>query len=478
MSLRLDCLFGEFKQNIRGPQLPLAFAGQPLGFFIARASRGLNGAAGIQLRTAAAYSPAAVRPAATVTDLVNLQTSLALMLQNPGGGQRISRVGVLYADEFLGHPNLFGLMFDRGFLEPRVPGIFSAVPREGCAVFLGAIARNRPHPQSFAMETLFTTAHEISHLFNLWHVDQVSFVSRSDVGSPPFGAHAYRYAAEHVAYLRQMDRPEVFPGGTPFGVRGLLGPPDDDPRNERRSSAVDITISTNVAEFWSFEPAELTVRISPSPRRTSTRPVRVADRIDPGYEEFDLWITEPDGVRRRYRPPALYCVNTGVLEVAPGKPFTRDIPIFGQAGGYTFRKAGLHQLLVIMQIGEGRVVRSNVLEVLVKEARPHSVEYERLRGALASPSTARLLFYKPAPRSMRVIDRALANMSAVRNPCARAAVRYASAVALAKLPTFRRRSSAATRRRALSLMKSALDSGRLGQHQNRKAAKCVEEFTE
>jgi hypothetical protein len=314
MSLSLACAFGLFKANITGPPLPLRFAGQPLGFFIERASRG-PGTPGIQMATATAYSPGSIRPASSVTDLLALQVSLASMLRNPVSG-RISRVGVIYADRMAGHPGLLGLMFDRGF-SAEAPAAFTAIPREGCAVFLEAIAALRPVPEDFVMETLFTTAHEVGHVFNLWHVDLVSFLKTSRLDARPFGVGAYRFVPEHAAFLRNMDQPEVFPGGTPFGVRGVLGPTDDNSEDMPESSRLRLNISMTVREFWRFEPVELLVRLSAA---SSSRSVVLPDAIDPGYECFDVWIAEPDGRRQRYRSPAVYCCTSGTIAV------TREVP--------------------------------------------------------------------------------------------------------------------------------------------------------
>ena len=61
------------------------------------------------------------------------------------GTGRVTTVAVLYADRYGPHRDALGLMFDRGFVTDDDPGgpSFKAVPREACAVFLGAIAAAR-----------------------------------------------------------------------------------------------------------------------------------------------------------------------------------------------------------------------------------------------------------------------------------------------------------------------------------------------
>lgn len=473
MTLNLNCSFGLFKANVQAPPVPPTFGGQELGFFLERASR-VSGAPGIQVTSDSALSPSSLRPLNTPTDLFNLHISLASMLQNPIDGRRISRVGVLYADSLAGHPGLFGLMFDQGFPGPQVPASFARVPREGCAVFLTAILQHRQALNDFFKETLFTTAHELSHVFNLWHVAERSFLARSDLRQPPFDIEAYHYAAEHATFLQNMDSPEVFPGGTPFGVRGRLGPPDPDAQSRPVSSAVRVTLAASTREFWHFEPVELTMMVAPASRTRSGRPLVLPDTIDPGYESCDIWITAPDGTRRRYRSPALYCTNAGTISLTTNRPFRRDLPIFGQSGGYTFRQAGLHRVMATLTLPDGHVVRSNVLDLMVKESRPRQPEYVRLHDVLTTRSMAQLLFYK-STRSHRSVDEQITRAKGVRHPATRASILFASAVAILKRPATRHQVARARSSRAAALLESALDSGRLTDHQQRKAARYLAE---
>jgi len=94
--------------------------------------------------------------------------------------------------------------------------------------------------------------------------------------------------------------------------------------------------------FFYFEPVELDVVLSaPS---SANRSFRVPDCIDPGYGAFRIWIEEPSGERRIYRSPRIYCAHDELIFVGPKKPFRRDISIFGESGGFTFRRAGVHKV--------------------------------------------------------------------------------------------------------------------------------------
>jgi hypothetical protein len=107
--------------------------------------------------------------------------------------RRTEKIAVLYGGFYAHHEAAFGVMFDAGYLpeaaefninNPLVEGR----PREGCAVFLGAIAKARarlpgPELDDFDRQVLFTTIHELGHVFNLEHV-------RNPVNYPKFNGHA------------------------------------------------------------------------------------------------------------------------------------------------------------------------------------------------------------------------------------------------------------------------------------------------
>lgn len=308
-------------------------------------------------------------------------------------------------------------------------------------------------------------------IFSLWHLPDHSFLKTSDVSVAPYDVGAYRYVSVHAEYLRNMDRSEVFPGGTPFGTRGMLGPAESDASNAPAARHLRLSLSTSGDEFWQFEPVELDVRVSLVSRRASARAAILPDTVDPGYESFTIWITEPDGGRRRYRSPARYCTNAGTVTVSAGRPYERDIPIFGQAGGYTFRKAGIHGIVATFALPSGAILRSNALEVLVKEDRPRQAEFRRSRDVLSRRTTARLLFHKSTRLSGQEIEQVLERSAGLESPDVRAAVRYASGLALLKRQAAHRSLTkvAAEKRRGRDLLKAALDSGRLGPHRESKA---------
>jgi hypothetical protein len=118
-----------------------------------------------------------------------------------------------------------------------------------------------------------------------------------------------------------------------------------------------------------------------------------------------VWITEPDGERRRYRPTEQYCPSHRRLALEPGGPFQRDLTLFGSAQGYTFRKAGVHRIEAVFTPRRGAAVRSNAVEMLIKPPKPDSGKYCDLERTFTQQGVARLLYYRQAqPESREVAE--------------------------------------------------------------------------
>ncbi len=124
---------------------------------------------------------------------LELHNALAYLTGNPIEGP-ISRIGILLAESYEPFRPALGVMFDRGFAtddDLNSVDLFTKVPREGCAVFLGAISELRSDEESYAEEVLFTTVHELGHVFNLHHdEDSINFMARSQV-EKPYGPAAF-----------------------------------------------------------------------------------------------------------------------------------------------------------------------------------------------------------------------------------------------------------------------------------------------
>lgn len=340
-------------------------------------------------------------PASTLTSrsaqAYDLHQATRRLTANPAPPQRAANVAVLFAGVYAGHPDVLGIMFDRGFEtsdDPSGNDKFTRSPREGCAVFLDAIRSRRPEDADYELETRFTTIHEAGHLFNLQHVKAPpNFMASSPKSAPYKEDLAFSFTSSHCEMLSACSTSSnVWPGGAVFSDTGPFANHNSLPiRQEPTEFGLELGIDMQTREFWPFEPVELDIELRVAPG--VTRSFDVPDQIDPGYDAFVVWIEEPTGERRRYRSPRRYCGGVGRLRILPGRPFLRDISLFGEAGGYTFERSGIHRIWAEFEVRPGRIVRSAQLELNVLPARP-SPEYEAARAALTPASRSKLLYHR------------------------------------------------------------------------------------
>lgn len=309
----------------------------------------------------------------------------------------IKELGILVADRFEPAPGFFGVMFDDAF-QPGSSSPWRRKAREGCAVFLGGIDDGRG-PADRLDEVVFTAVHELAHVFNLQHGDRPSYMFQSAIGGQVPLATAGFSDVESSLLAKCSSSPHIHPGSSAFGDLGHLIAPSaaGTPAN---APSISLRIGLQQKRCWYFEPIELDVELSTSSRRRVTVP----DALDCGYANFRVWIEEPDGERRFLRSPRHYCSPRGRLEISADRPFRRDVSIFGESGGYTFRKAGVHRIHATFAPDERRTIQSNVVEFEILPQAPGSALYVDARECLSMNQVARLLYYRcmTPPRAARV----------------------------------------------------------------------------
>ncbi|UTA67271.1 hypothetical protein [Emticicia sp. 21SJ11W-3] len=335
-----------------------------------------------------------------------LQQSLAHLTQNTPNLKQANNIGLILADSFKARPGLLGMMFDFGFnpsgLTP-VSEFFTSVPREGCAIFLDAIESIRPNIDDFRREVLFTAIHELGHVFNLWHIENPkTFMATSDTTNT-FPSSAYLFNFRHRAFLHEapIDN-HVWPGGTKFGDRGSLGPSEINPFNKPHVSKdikMEISINQKDKEFWYFEPVELSIKLE---NTNSKKNVTIPDKIDPGYEDFIIFITRPDGSIFKYRSPRIYCQNEENMDITTNS-YLRDISIFGQSGGYTFSNPGIYRIQCFFKL-KYSFLTSNVLEIHIKDLMLNNSRFLKLRKFLTFKDIALLLYHRNGYFSKTIIN--------------------------------------------------------------------------
>jgi hypothetical protein len=333
----------------------------------------------------------------------------------------------------------------------------------------------------YEREAFFVTVHELGHVFNLWHESTTSNFLLSPHPTNPTDQGAFQFLPAHRVFLSHVESaPEVYPGGNDFGCRGVLGPPGDEESRHLEAKPtrlpLELLIEASQYELAFFEPIELDITLRAV--GSNARTVRIPSRIDPGYAEFVVWIESPDGARRRYRSPRRYCGGTTTLAIAPKRPFRRDLSVFLESGGFTFRSLGEHRVFATCLLPSGTVARSNTVTLSVRGRYGSSLFADEVQGALTQRQMARFLYHRRGPFHHRWVDctEELARRS--RDPMLKANLHYALGRYFAS--TSERASSAARARRlrqkALGSLSRALERSELSAERRCNAESCADEL--
>ena len=328
-----------------------------------------------------------------------LQEALNSLTKNPGD-QPVRRLGILYSNKLREVPSAFGFMFDTAFSGDDTS--IGHRPREGCSVFVDAIAALRSGDDYFK-QLGFTTAHELGHVFNLHHVDtDLCYLNTSKQDNAPSNG-ACRFLSNQAELLASCSHnPSVEPGMTEFDG-SLTSDGLDKPRRAPATPwTLDVALSQE--EFFPYEPVDLMLSLSLDIKASRPRPA--AGVLNPSYRQLTVWIEEPSGEVRRYRPTLHLCGTPELPKVAPGKSIHEALRIFGQAGGYTFRRFGRHRLWATLDTGSKRQLVSSKISFDVKsflvKTRAAREEIGAQRKILRR--TARTLFYQSAKLRMAELE--------------------------------------------------------------------------
>jgi hypothetical protein len=371
-------------------------------------------------------------PAGTAVSALALHNQLLWTNGNPSGGP-VSTISALFAHSYQGLPGALGIMFDRGFVtsdDPNGAPIYVQQPRQGCAVFLGTIAALRGARS--AEEALFTTVHELGHVFNLQH-DEIHPNFMHSSAPQPFGPDYYLFTPDEQSQLETCSTNEgVRPGGFPFGsgaAQNVVTP------TAPALGALRLSVSLAKSEAWRFEPLQLELSVSLADGVAGR--VDAPEIFDPSQDGFRVMIATPQGERLAYRSPIKVCGGAGRVEITRERPYLRDLPLFGQAGGYTFDGPGRHQIWVEL-VTPDTTLSSNVVDVDIRREVNLTDAQSALRSVLRDPRVSSLLFHRedlPDGRGVHKLARYLtrgshgSGMGELHYALARAMLRRPMAVA-------------------------------------------------
>jgi len=315
---------------------------------------------------------------------------------NPNPPAKVENVVVLFAGRYAPDESgaLFGIMFDRGYTtddDPNANLDYTGHPREGCAIFLDPIRTYRRESPDFERETRFTVIHEMGHIFNLQHTLEPSYLVSSRKQAP-FGNEYFDFTRAQMTTLSACSTSDnVRPGGAPFEDVGPFAAGDRATNRKRPPPDLALRLYLPLRPFWPFEPVELDIELAGV--GLAGQSVMVPNRLDPGFENFRIWIEDPLGERRFYRSPRRYCAFPARRRIAVGRPFRRDVSLFLDRAGFTFRRAGPHRVWAEFEVRAGAWLRSNVIEASVRPAEDRAL-YARARAHLSGPKARRLLYHR------------------------------------------------------------------------------------
>jgi hypothetical protein len=405
--LDLTCYVGLLRPHLQLP-FPLKIGNRTIGEHFALGSRNKIGSPGINMHVdESSRLNSSLIPSDRPTSAYYLQNALYRLVSNSPHNRDIHRIGLIIADRYKSRSGLLGLMFDWGFVpsgEEPLDSRYLSVPREGCAIFLNAIKDIRPIINAYEKEVVFTAIHELGHVFNLWHINDIkNFMSTSDqydVYSPG----AYNFRPEQRSLLHQAEtNSKIRPGGSRFDGNSFNAPTPKNPFKEATTdSQLKLDITIEQLEFWYFEPIELGIRLSLRAGKATS--IDVPDEVDPGYDQFKIYITRPDGTVFKYRSPRIYCQNPAIISLSVDKSFQRDVSIFGQSGGYTFRIPGLYQIQCFWELPGDILLASNRLEVLVRKPQLKRLSFDKLKRLLTTPEVALFLYHRSGYFSQATLE--------------------------------------------------------------------------
>jgi hypothetical protein len=389
----VTCYVGEF--NVR-PTLPLgsdlSLQGSPIADYFAQASMLASGGPAISLGVDYSRRDSLQPTGGGDVDGGQLEMALAQLLGSAGSSSDHT-VGLILTNTYKDLPDAYyGLMFDTA-------GDSAIGPRQGCAIFLekiyGDVDAHGNNDQGFRDLVAYTAIHELGHAFNLWHVqDASSFM----VANPDDFMKSFTFSDDEKAYLRFAADADpdhwhyVMPGWSNFDDRGPIGVPHGDVPAAKTAPPLVMEIGLSQQDFWHFEPVELEVRLRAQGEKS--RKLAIPNVIDPGHGAFEIWITRPDGERHRYQPSMRFCAAPTHRRIGGGEAFERDISIFRQSRGYTFRMPGRYQIEAQLRLSPSEFISSNKAEFEVRRSAPDLEVFAAMRAAMSTPAAVRFLRYK------------------------------------------------------------------------------------
>ena len=341
-----------------------------------------------------------------LADLHGMMTSATPVDAEPGE----LKVHMLVVSKDVERPGTLGIMFDFGVDD------LNGIPRQGFAVFESAHNGLPTVPsldqQGLLREVLLTTAHELTHVFNLHHSDWLgdSFESGSTVEGYSFtDTVKWSLSPASIAHFKGPSCPQslVLPGanGLPFGLiteahakqhqqqpfdqyeivpdnLGMLSRRADlatrematrssrtihPGRDVTSTSPLKLALASAKTNYIIGEAPTLTAALT----NTSDQPKEVVSLLSPEYRFLSIAIRGPgDQQFRTYMPPVLRdSRGTATRTLEAKASMVEEAKIFFGSGGWTFERPGEYVIEATYPAGpkaSGEYITSAQLKVTVE----------------------------------------------------------------------------------------------------------------
>ncbi len=224
-------------------------------------------------------------------------------------------------------------------------------PREGCAL---SWKKLRVDDRVY----LRTLAHELGHIFNLEHPDEIgdNLMNTTEdlrsLGNFPNNIR-YQFNDRQSRWLAQGPAFDVRPGGSPFG---------SNPNDEDNLYLPRFPISTNLSLFASTQ-ADSYIMGEPVHLRLGLRclggePFQLNADLSAAGGHITVFIRDTFGIRRRFRPCVLACSEARQVILQPGDELLDSIPIAYGTDGLSFTRPGIYKVHAVYRAPtENGVVR-------------------------------------------------------------------------------------------------------------------------
>ena len=318
---------------------------------------------------------------------------------------------LLVATHFKLYPDYLvtGIMYDS---EARDPA--DAFPRQGAAIFystmkLPEVWGNLPGAE-FDRNCLRTCVHELGHALNLLHsFDKDEPDSLSWMNYPwryPYGYRLppgwdgsndywqkcrFEFDPAELRHLRHHALMEVIPGGAGFGALG-----HDVPRattdDQLLSAPLALYVRTRPErQLFAFaEPVTVELKL----KNQGPLPARVPDLLNPEFNVTTVFIRDPRGQVRPYRPLFRLCGESRSRELPPDQSIYESVFLTYGAGGFYFQEPGDYQVWAVYEAG-GLRLRSNALRIRV--AFPQKESDEQMALLAFEKEQGQVLYMRGAP---------------------------------------------------------------------------------